>query len=158
MNRPKDLIDFIEQMAAQSGYIEAVDENYYQAFLQLSQQQVEKLAVAVMLDQEREVRRLAGGKTDADTVARVAGFIQKVFWTISIGLARFDAFGGLDLFPALALTRNRIRMKHWIDGTRRSRPLLRTSSAVLCLGFFPVRSAKANCRYEINQMEAKAEL
>lgn len=95
MNRPKDLIDFIEQMAAQSGYIEAVDENYYQAFLQLSQQQVEKLAVAVMLDQEREVRRLAGGKTDADTVARVAGFIQKVFWTISIGLARFDAFGRL---------------------------------------------------------------
>ena len=95
MNRPKDLIDFIEQMAAQSGYIEAVDENYYQAFLQLSQQQVEKLAVAVMLDQEREVRRLAGGKTDADTVARIAGFIQKVFWTISIGLARFDAFGRL---------------------------------------------------------------
>ena len=44
-DRPKDLIDFIEQMAAQSGHFEPVDEDYYRAFLQLTQSQVEKLAV-----------------------------------------------------------------------------------------------------------------
>ena len=95
MNRPKDIISFIEQMAAQSGYVEAVDENYYQAFLQLSQREIEKLAVAVMFDQEREVRRLAGGKTDPDTVARVTKLVCNIIAVISVGLARFDAFGRL---------------------------------------------------------------
>ena len=94
-NRPKDLIDFVEQLAAQNGNIEAVDENYYQAFLELPQQQVEKLAVAVMLDQERETRRLAAGQTDSAAIARVAKFVEKNFWAISIGLLRFDAFGRL---------------------------------------------------------------
>ena len=93
--RPKNIIDAIERIAAQDGCIESVDENYYQAFLTLPQQQVEKLAVAVMLDQEREVRRLAGGKTDPTAVASVAKLVRHVFTAISIGLARFDAFGRL---------------------------------------------------------------
>ena len=45
--RPKDIIGFIEELAAQSGHIEPVDEGCYQAFLELMQQQIEKLAVAV---------------------------------------------------------------------------------------------------------------
>ena len=58
MNRPKDIIDYIEALAAQNGHFEPVDEEYYQAFLELTQPQIEKLAVAVMLDHEKEVRRL----------------------------------------------------------------------------------------------------
>jgi hypothetical protein len=95
MNRPKDIIDAIEQIAGEDGYFEPVDENYYQAFLELTQPRIEKLAVAVMLDHEKEVRRLAGGQTNPAAVARVAHLVKGVFVGISIGLARFDAFGRL---------------------------------------------------------------
>ena len=93
--RPKDIIDAIEKIAAEAGHFEAVDEDYYQAFLELTQPQIEKLAVAVMLDHEREVRRLANGKADAAAVARVSKLVRNMFTAISIGLARFDAFGNL---------------------------------------------------------------
>jgi len=93
--RPKDIIDFIEELAAQGGHVEPVDEDYYQAFLELTQEQIEKLAVAVMLDREREVRRLASGKSDPAAVARVSKLVRNIFTAISIGLARFDAFGRL---------------------------------------------------------------
>jgi hypothetical protein len=95
MNRPKDIIDYIEALAAENGHFEPVDEDYYQAFLELTQPQIEKLAVAVMLDQEKEVRRLAAGRTGPESVERVARLVRNMFTGISIGLARFDAFGRL---------------------------------------------------------------
>ena len=45
-----------------------------------------------MLDHEREVRRLAGGRTDAAAVQRV---VRSFLHAISTGLARFDPFGRL---------------------------------------------------------------
>jgi hypothetical protein len=59
MNRPKDIIDCIEALAAENGHFEPVDEDYYLSFLDLTQPEIEKLAVAVMLDREKEVRRLS---------------------------------------------------------------------------------------------------
>ena len=50
--RPKDFIDYIEAIAADQGYIEPVDENYYQAFVELNQPQIEKLAITLLVDQE----------------------------------------------------------------------------------------------------------
>ena len=85
----------IERNAAQDGCFGVVNEDYYQTFLNLSQQQVEKLAVAVMLDQEKSVRHLATGQTDAAAVTRVAALVQNVFVALSLGLSRFDAFGCL---------------------------------------------------------------
>jgi hypothetical protein len=69
--------------------------NYYQAFLELTQPEVEKLAVAVMLDQEKEIRRLANTCAGLDAVERVAKLVRNVFTAISIGLGRFDVFGRL---------------------------------------------------------------
>ncbi|MCC6271206.1 MAG: hypothetical protein IT190_08005 [Microbacteriaceae bacterium] len=100
MNKPgrsKDIIDFVEKLAAQSGHIEAVDEDYYRAFLELTQPQIEKLAVAVMLDHERDLRQLAGGRNNPASVARVSELVRNIFTAISIGVARFDAFGRLVL-------------------------------------------------------------
>lgn len=91
--RPKDIIDAIEKIAAEAGHFEPVDEDYYQAFLDLTQPEIEKLAVAVMLDHEREVRRLANGKADPAAVAQVSRLVRNMFTAISIGLGRFDAFG-----------------------------------------------------------------
>lgn len=95
MSRPKDIIDYIEALAAESGHFEPVDEDYYQAFLELTQPQIEKLAVAVMLDQEKEVRRLAAGRSNPESVERVARLVRNMFTGISIGLASFDVFGRL---------------------------------------------------------------
>jgi hypothetical protein len=89
-NRPKDIIDHIEALAAEHGHFEPVDENYYQAFVELNQPQIEKLAIALMLDQEKEVRRLAGSKTDPTAVARVSKFVRNMFTGISLGFARFE--------------------------------------------------------------------
>lgn len=63
----------------------------------MTEAQVEKLAVAVMFDQEREVRRLADGRTDAAAVQLVTEFVRTVFHVFSIGLSRFDPFGRLVL-------------------------------------------------------------
>jgi hypothetical protein len=84
--------DVVKRFAAEHREIEGIDENYYRAFLELTQAQVEKLAVAVMLGHEREVRRLAGGRTDAAAVQRV---VRSFLHAISTGLARFDPFGRL---------------------------------------------------------------
>ena len=92
-NRPKDIIDHIEAVAAGHGHFEPVDENYYQAFVELNQPQIEKLSIALMLDQEKEVRHLAGSKTDPAAVAKVSNFVRNMFTGISLGFARFDAFG-----------------------------------------------------------------
>ena len=99
--RPKDIIDAIEKIAAQAGHFEPVDEDYYQAFLDLTQPEIEKLAVAVMLDHEREVRRLANGKADPAAVAQVSRLVRNMFTAISIGLGRFDAFGRFGFVPRI---------------------------------------------------------
>jgi hypothetical protein len=89
------ITDFIEKFAAESGHFEGVDEDYYRAFLELSQAQIEKLTMAIMLSHERDVRRLAGGLTNSAAVDRVTKLVRNVFHAISIGLAQFDAFGQL---------------------------------------------------------------
>jgi hypothetical protein len=98
---PKDIIDAIERIAAEAGHFEPVDEDYYQAFLDLTQPQIEKLAIAVMLDHEREVRRIANGQTNPEAVARVSRHVRNIFTAIGIGLARFDAFGRLGFVARL---------------------------------------------------------
>ena len=44
-DRPRDIIDEIEAIAAAHGRFEPVDEDYYQAFVDLTQPQVEDLAL-----------------------------------------------------------------------------------------------------------------
>jgi hypothetical protein len=97
-HRPRDLIYDIEEICAVDGHIAPVDEGYYNAFLKLNQQDIERLAVAVMLDQEKEVRRLAADGLDSVAIERVAGFVANTFTAISIGLEQCDAFGRLGLF------------------------------------------------------------
>ena len=48
-NRSADIIDHLEAVAAADGHFEPVDEYYYQAFVDLSQPRIEKLATALML-------------------------------------------------------------------------------------------------------------
>jgi vacuolar-type H+-ATPase subunit H len=93
--RPRDVIDAIEEICAVHGHVEPVDEEYYDDFLKLNQQEIERLAVAVMLDHEKEVRRLAARRLDPAAIERVARLVENTFVAISIGLERCDAFGRL---------------------------------------------------------------
>jgi hypothetical protein len=101
--RPRDIkspsltpiTDFIEKRAAEHGHFAPVGEDYYREFLQLTQPEIEKLAVTVLLEEEREVRRLASGRSDTAAVDRVAKLVRDVFHAISMGLARFNALGRL---------------------------------------------------------------
>lgn len=90
-----DLVEFVEKEAGKNGQFEPVNEGYYRAFVELTQRQVEQLAVSVILDQEGEVRRLANGCEAMVGVERVAKLVCNVFSSISIGLAQFDAFARL---------------------------------------------------------------
>jgi hypothetical protein len=94
-NRSKDIIDYVEALSARKGAVCQVGPNYYSAFLHLTQLQVEKLVVVLLLEQEKEVRRLTSNKPSLQSIQRVASFIGKTLKVISIGLASFDCFGRL---------------------------------------------------------------
>lgn len=96
--RAKDVIDDLEAICAKQGHVVTVDESDYQAFVDLTQPQVERLAIVVMLEHEKEVRRLAAGHTDEAAVERVAKLTRNAIKTISVGLIRFDTLGSLGFY------------------------------------------------------------
>lgn len=63
-----------------------MDEDYYRDFISLTQTQIEKLAVAIMLEHDREVRRLSTGKEIKAAVAAVAHLVQSTMVAINVGL------------------------------------------------------------------------
>jgi hypothetical protein len=143
--RPKDLIDRIEAIAAEHGYFEPVDENYYQAFVELNQSQIEKLAIALMLDQEKEVRRLAGGKADSAAVASVSKFVRIMFTGISLGFARFDAFGNFGFVARVGFEPTVEMDEIMAEKFKVVEPMIMNIVRGLCLGCFPAKSVKASC-------------
>jgi hypothetical protein len=88
---PGNALEAFQALCAEQGKFGVVDEEYYRAFLNLTRTQVESVAIALMLDNETTVRRLAAAH--ADPVARVARFIVNGFATLSTGILQFDAFG-----------------------------------------------------------------
>jgi hypothetical protein len=68
-----------------------VDEEFYRTFLNLTNAEVESMAVALMLGHEGIVRRLAA--SHADPVARITRFVINGLATLSTGILQFDVFG-----------------------------------------------------------------
>ena len=97
-NRPRDVIDELEAICEKRGHVAMVDESDYRAFVDLTQPQVERLAIVVMLEHEKEVRRLAAGHTDEAAVERVAKLTRNAIKTISVGLIRVDSLGCLGFY------------------------------------------------------------
>jgi hypothetical protein len=89
--QPGNALEASQALCAEQGKFAAVDEEYYRAFLNLTPTQVESIAIALLLDNETTVRRLA--VAHADPVARVARFLVNGFATLSTGILQFDAFG-----------------------------------------------------------------
>jgi hypothetical protein len=102
--RPKDIIDHIEEIAGKNGRVAQVDHGYYEAFISLSDQEFERLAVALMIDQIEEVRRLANDTGDPVAIERVSRFVINGIRVISTGMMVFDRFGRLGGKNAVTLT------------------------------------------------------
>lgn len=88
--RPKDIIDAMQEIAAKNGSFQPVDEAYYESFLDLTAADFERLTIVMMLNHEKEIRRLSGGRTDADAIEAVAQFIARVLHIMSMGLGTLD--------------------------------------------------------------------
>lgn len=88
--RPKDLIDAIEEIAAKSGNFQQVDESYYLSFLELTAVDIERLTIVMMINQEKEVRRISAGRADADSIKAVGNFVTGSLRIMSFGLGTLD--------------------------------------------------------------------
>ncbi len=99
--RPRDIISITEAIAAKSGHIEPVDEEFYQEFLGLTTDEIRRLVILILTSHAKEVFRLSERKTDAAACGRVADFAFKVLGVISTGLLRCDAFGRLHFVSRL---------------------------------------------------------
>lgn len=95
MKPRQSAINRYEALGAVNGYLVRVSENYHRSFLRLRQGEVERMALAVMLDLERRVRRLSRGRITERKVEAVARMVNKIIYAIAIGVVRFDAFGRL---------------------------------------------------------------
>lgn len=95
--RPIEVLEVIDNWARDEGCFGSVDEDYYQAFVELTAPQVEKLAIAVMLAQEKEVRRLAKEFPYMEATERIARFISSAISIIGFGFMRFDPLGRVSI-------------------------------------------------------------
>lgn len=93
--RKKDIIEHLEEIAARSGSFQKVSEKTYQEFINLSDAEIDRLSVVIMLNQEKDVDRLAGNLPKAEAVKRVTEFVDGFLWMIARGFCAVDIHGGL---------------------------------------------------------------
>jgi hypothetical protein len=96
--RPRDVIDAVEDICGQTGSMAEVNPEYYEAFLALSDVEMEVLARAVLNAQAKEARRLTFAEPAAEAPARLLRFASNTLSVIAIGLARFNDFAQLGLY------------------------------------------------------------
>lgn len=88
-----DVIDALEQIARKHGQVQFVGPAYYAAFASVTAEEVERLSVLVIMNHEREVRRLSKGAADDDAVDAVSTFVGRALGMIAHGFAMIDGFG-----------------------------------------------------------------
>ncbi len=89
--QPGDALEAFLALCAEQGKFASVDEEYYRTFLNLTNPEVESIAIALMVGHESVVRRLAA--SHPDPAARVTRFIANGLATLSTGILQFDSFG-----------------------------------------------------------------
>ena len=93
--RKRDIIDHLEEIAARSGSFQKASEATYQEFVNLSDSEIDRLSMVIMLNQEKDVDRLAGNLPKAEAVKRVTEFVEGFLWMIGRGFCAVDLHGGL---------------------------------------------------------------
>ena len=96
--RPRDIIDCMEDLCGEEGSVAEVSPDYYDAFLALSDVEIEVLARAVLNAQAQEACRLIFADPVADAPVRLIRFTSNTLSVIAIGLARFNDFAQLGLY------------------------------------------------------------
>jgi hypothetical protein len=96
--RPRDIIDEVEDLCAEKGSLAEVSPAYYEAFLALTDAEMEVLAYAVLNAQAKEARRLALKEPAAEASARLVRFVSNTLSIIAMGIERFNQFAKLGMY------------------------------------------------------------
>jgi hypothetical protein len=96
--RPRDIIDHVEDFCGQSGSVAEVGAEYYKSFLALTDAEMEVLVRAALNAQAKESRRLTFAEPGAAASDRLIRFASNTISVIAIGLARFNDFAQLRLY------------------------------------------------------------
>ena len=99
--RPRDIIDDVEDACGQEGCVAEVSPEYYEAFLALSDDEIEALARTVLVVDAREARRLTFVEPVSEAPNRLIGFTRNTLSIIAIGLFRFNDFGQLRVYKRI---------------------------------------------------------
>jgi hypothetical protein len=88
-----DLLDLLDQIGRRDGNVQAVGPHYYASFAALQPDEVERITMVLMLNHEKEVRRISKGSFDDPAIEAVSGFVERVFFVMEVGLGAIDGFG-----------------------------------------------------------------
>lgn len=100
-DRPRDIIDDVEDICGQSGSVVEISPEYYESFLALTDAEMEVLTRAVLNAQAKEARRLTLADPAAEAPTRLIRFASNTMSVIAIGLARFSGFAQLGLYKRI---------------------------------------------------------
>ena len=96
--RPRNIIDDVEDLCAERGFLAEVGPEYYDAFLALSDVEMEVLARAVLNAQAKCARRLTFAEPAVEAPARLFRFASTSLSIIAIGSARINVFAKYGLY------------------------------------------------------------
>ena len=96
--RPRDIIDDVEDLCAERGCLADVSPDYYDAFLTLSDVEMEVLARAALNSQAKCARRLTFAEPAAEAPARLIQLASSSLSVIAIGSARINVFAKYGLY------------------------------------------------------------
>lgn len=128
--RPKDIIDHVEAIAAGAGNVAALDDNYYESLIALTDKQIEKLVLAIMVDKESEVRRISAGSFDAASINGVSAFLQNGIKVMGLGLMMFGPFGTLQMFARVGSPSSELLELKVENAIREMEPVIRRTVAL----------------------------
>ncbi|MBI4326847.1 MAG: hypothetical protein HY674_16525 [Chloroflexi bacterium] len=127
--RPRDIVDHVEDLCRQKGSAAEVSPEYYESFIDLREAEIEVLARAALNAQANEARRLTFAKPTAEAPVRLFRLATTTLSVIAIVLARFDQAAhfvvrkcvGLEPTPDdhHAWTRKIVRARQIIEGVVR---------------------------------------
>ena len=90
-------INYVEALAAINGCVVELDQGYYDRFLGLSQQDVEKLTVMLMMDQSKSIWNITRGKSTNDAIEKAARLVNNIIYVMGNGLSVFNMFGSITM-------------------------------------------------------------
>ncbi|MCC5835088.1 MAG: hypothetical protein JJU20_10175 [Opitutales bacterium] len=92
MTPDKDIIETIEKMALDGGWKTDIDEGYFEDFLKLSLDDLERLTVTLMFSKEKSIRRRYAEHPNTSQVPATVKEIETMLFLMSRGHLQINVF------------------------------------------------------------------